>query len=183
MKLIKIIMIALCSVCIICFGVYQLVFRSHFGARKVGDIRSLLITDEFPAGWEIDYVQPITGDYEAGEENLIAAFTLNNDQGYAYQYVYRFNNPLMAYYSNLYLESRLMPKPGENPDNAIYVSKVADTWDLYCRQNSLGGPNCNLLARYGNLITHLSFTVSKDKIMPDQILGLLQAIDERFSTN
>jgi hypothetical protein len=146
-------------------------------------ISDLLLTKkDFPLGWRArgtPQSEYQNSELYWGEENLYVEFQPIGNQGYAYQYIFKFRNKLDAKYGLFRIKQQDFLTPSKNnfPNEWSYKSPIADDWLFGC----LDEKECTVLARYDEFI--LAFTTSIDpKYMTFADLeSILRTIDEKMS--
>ncbi len=149
------------------------------------NLHQLLITvDDFPSGWQVDgtpeSVSVIDDDLNWGEDNIFAAFRTIDDQGFAYQYIFRFRNEAAAKYGLFWIKRQgiLIPLPNDEVlAGWTYKSPIADDWLFGCS----AGKVCTALVRYDEFIIHLIISMNPKYMSLDDLENLLKVIDGYFS--
>jgi hypothetical protein len=151
------------------------------GSHPVDHIESLLVTtDDFPPGWEVDYVKPLTGEENWGEANIDIGIKLDTGQGYAHQHVYRFTGVLDAMYAHYFLFRELLIVKENQIDFVNYKSSIANDWYIGCMNTPSNGVACDSLGRYEDYIVYFSISAPRDQMTADQLKKILNSIDNRM---
>lgn len=182
MKKTLVFFIVICLACLVCFGSYYLLFNLNIGSHPINNIESLLITEnDLPTGWKLNYVTPITGDFDWGIENRRIVFNYFNEKGFAHQYVYRFKNTFEARYAYIFL-SKDLPIIKDNKNNFYnYKSRVANESIFMCDINDVGGEICDFLGRYEDYIIYFSYSADLDVMSPSDLEKILKTIDSSMN--
>jgi hypothetical protein len=176
--LLLVIPVFLCSLCI---GIDRFIFTSNIGSHPSASIESMLVdVSDFPDGWKVDYVLPITGSNDWGKENIMMGVNLAPEQGYAHQYVYRFHNVFEAMYAQHFLREDLLLIKGNKTDFLVYKSPTANDWIMNCTDTTMKGIWCETLARYDDFIVCVSISAASKRLTPEQLEKVLQSVDRRM---
>jgi hypothetical protein len=166
---------------VVCIGFYFILFKSNIGSHPIDHIETLLVGEkDFPPGWKMKYIMPITGPDDWGDDNRIITFTMEPKPGFAEQYVYRFKNIYLSKDALSFLkEELLLNKEHVNP-YLTYQSPVANDWFFACDYNNFNGPMCDALGRYEDYIVFFSISADKETLSPEQLEKILETIDNRM---
>lgn len=181
MKKFRLLILIPLSLCIFCIGSYFAIHKLKIGSHPVDRIQNLLLTSaDFPPGWEVDYVRPLSGNENWGEENIDIGFKLETGQGYAHQHVYRFTGVLDAMYAHYFLVRELLVVK-ENLINFVdFKSRIANDWYIGCMSTPSNGVACDVLGRYEDYIIYFSISAPRDQLTADQLKMLINSIDSRM---
>jgi hypothetical protein len=163
------------------YGIF-IIFNSGIDDHPIDNISTLYLSlENFPKGWRIGYIKPVTQDYDWGIESKSISFELESKKGGAHQYVYRFNRISTARQSENDIKERLVLIKENKYPYLEYQSKVASSWHFVCDRDLLDGPNCEVFARYDNFIIHLAIGAEKGALTPEELKTILQSMDNQMA--
>lgn len=181
MKKKKIIIFVIAFGSLICLGIYLLIYVSTIGSRSYSDITKLLVNEnDLPNGWHFEYINPIIGYYQWGDENKMIGFSRESGTGFAHQYVYHFKNVFLALQGEYFLRRTLPFGDTIDEDFSHYKSHYTKNWLNSCYVSEYQVRVCKVFARYDNIITYFSISASVNDLTVDQWDQILSAIESRI---
>lgn len=174
----KKVLVIILVIIVLCGASIAIFWCSNIGAHPIDNIEALqLPIKSFPEGWQVQDVGSVPRSFDSGSESRRIEFGMKSEKEGIAQFVYRYNNVFASMFEwNIQKHDYVVIE--DKYPYLEYQSKVANSWYFACDRNLIGGPMCDVLARYDNYIIHLIITVDKDALNPEELNTILRSMDD-----
>ena len=182
MKKNRIMIIIWLSLSVLCIGSCYMLKFSWIGWNRIDSLEDLALDEEdFPPGWEVDYVIPIKSDWlNYGEQHISANISPKDGSGNATQMIFHFRNVFSAMWGYNIIRDKLVIVKENELTVTEYTSPIADKWSMTCFVTGKQVELCDVISRYEDIVVYFGITTERGQLSPEEYTKILKGIDDRI---